>query len=605
MTPNPRKRLGAKRPATVDAPIPRSVTAAPSKLALLVLSAVVVVVYLRTFWAGFVGFDDNLHVYANPYLNPPSFAGIAALWRHPYESLYIPVAYTILAGISLSAQVPATMVSSIGHTITVSPAAFHVASIGFHVANTLLCYLFALRVTRRQSAAVFSALLFATHPLQVESVAWISELRGLSSGFFALAALNVFIASRQASQLSPTKSRALFVASAALVIAAMLCKPSAVVLPLLVFVIDRVALGSSWRRSTLSASVWGICVLPCAWITRTIQHVSPEGMSAWWQRAFIAGDALTFYLSKAVLPIDLCVDYGRTPGLAMSHVWSYVGWVVPTGLFVLCYVYRRKRPVAWLGSIVFLVLLLPVLGLIPFKYQAFSTVADRYVYLPLIGLGLVVGDVVDAIGSKAATGAASALIVILGILSFTQTGHWLNNRAFVRHIIDVNPDVAFAQNDFGGILLREGRVEEAIAHFNKAIVLQPSFSSAHNNMGLALVQQGRLDEAELHFRKAIEFNPGYFKAYESLGAIYLRAHRLDAAIASLQAALAIQPSDAKALNDLGVAFMQSGRPDDGLSAFQHAVDIEPTNVTYRSNLGRALLNAGRTQEAAAYLGPQR
>lgn len=604
MTPKTRKRLGAKRPPSVDSPV-RSVVVAPSKVALLVLSAVVIVAYLRTFWAGFLGFDDNLHVYANPYLNPPSFAGIAALWRHPYESLYIPVAYTILAGISVPAQVPATMVPSIGHAVTVSPAAFHIASVGFHVANTLLCYLFALQVARRQSVAVFCSLLFATHPLQVESVAWISELRGLSSACFALVALNVFIASRQASQRSPRKARALFVASAALVIAAMLCKPSAVVLPLLVFAIDRVALGSSWRSSGLAASIWGMCVLPWAWITRSIQHVSPEGLSVWWQRAFIAGDAVTFYLFKAVLPINLCVDYGRTPGVAMSHGWSYLVWVVPMGLLVLCYVYRQKRPVAWLGSIAFVVLLLPVLGLIPFKYQAFSTVADRYVYLPLIGLGLVFGDLIDAIGSKVATGAALAVILILAIVSFAQTGHWLNNLAFVRHIIDVNPDVAFAQNDLGGILLREGRVEEAVAHFNKAVVLQPAFSSAHNNLGLALVQQGRLDEAEVHFRKAVEFNPEYFKAYESLGAIYLRTDRLDAAIASLQAALAIQPSDAKALNDLGVAFMQSGRPSDGLAAFQRAVDIEPTNATYRNNLGRALLNAGRAQEAATYLAPER
>jgi Flp pilus assembly protein TadD len=437
----------------------------------------------------------------------------------------------------------------------------------------------------------------------VESVAWISELRGLSSAFFALAALNVFIAGRQANVQSPTKSRALLVASAALVVAAMLCKPSAVVLPILVLVIDRLALGTSWRSSALAACIWGICVLPFAWITRTIQHVAPAGLSVWWQRGFIAGDALAFYLFKAVLPIDLCVDYGRTPGVAMSHSWSYVVWVVPAALLVLCYVYRRRRPVAWLGSIVFVVLLLPVLGLVPFKYQAFSTVADRYLYLPLIGLGLIVGDVIDAMRSKVVLAAASGVIVILGVVTFVQTGHWLDNRAFARHTVDVNPNVAFAQNDLGGILLREDRVEEAIPHFEKAVSLEPGFSNAQNNLGLALVQRGNLGEAELHFRKAVEADSRYFKAYESLAAIYLRTNRLDAAIAALQTAVAIQPSEAKAWNDLGVAFMQSGRPTDGLEAFQRAVEVEPRNVTYRSNLGRALMEAGRTQEAETYLAP--
>jgi protein O-mannosyl-transferase len=312
---------------------------------------------------------------------------------------------------------------------------------------------------------------------------------------------------------------------------------------------------------------------------------------------------LAFYLFKAVLPIDLCVDYGRTPGVAMSHSSSYVVWVVPAALFVLCYGYRRRRPVAWLGCIVFLVLLLPVLGLVPFKYQAFSTVADRYLYLPLVGLGLIVGDVIDAWGSKVVFTAASGVIVILGIVTFIQTAYWSDNYAFARHTVDVNPNVAFAQNDLGGILLREGRVEEAISHFNKAVALEPGFSSAQNNLGLALVQRGNLDEAELHFRKAVEANSGYFKAYESLGAIFLRTNRLNAAIAALQTAVALQPSEAKAWNDLGVAFMQSGRPTEGLAAFQHAVEAEPRNVTYRSNLGRALVEAGRTQEAETYLAP--
>lgn len=603
MTRRPRKGLGAQPPEAVSSPIPDEVVAAPSKLVLSVLSTVALVVYLRTFWGDFLGFDDNLHVYANPYLNPPSWAGLAALWRHPYEALYIPVAYTLLAGISLTAQVPATMVSAIGHTVTVSPTPFHVASIGFHVANTLLCYLLALRVTCSQRAAVLCSLVFATHPLQVESVAWISELRGLSSAFFALLALNVFIAGRQANLRSPTRSRALFVASAALVMVATLCKPSAVVLPLLALAIDRLALGSSWRRSALAACVWSICVLPFAWLTRTIQHVSPAGLSAWWQRGFIAGDALAFYLFKAVLPFDLCVDYGRTPGVAMSHSWSYVVWVVPAGLFVLSYAYRRRRPVAWLGTLVFLVLLLPVLGLVPFKYQAFSTVADRYLYLPLVGLGLIVGDIIDAVGSKVVLSAGCGMIVILGIVTFIQTGYWLDNHAFASHTVDVNPNVSFAQNDLGGILLREGRVEEAIPHFKKAVALEPGFSQAQNNLGLALVQSGNLGEAELHFRQAVEANSGYFKAYESLGAIYLRTNRLNAAIAALQTAVAIQPSEAKAWNDLGVAFMQSDRPTDGLEAFQRAVEAEPRNVTYRSNLGRALVEAGRTQEAETYLVP--
>jgi hypothetical protein len=113
--------------------------------------------------------------------------------------------------------------------------------------------------------------------------------------------------------------------------------------------------------------------------------LSAAGESLWWQRPFIAGDALAFYLYKTFVPIDLCVDYGRTPPWVMSHAWGYVAWAIPVGLLVVCYRYRERRPLTWLGALMFVTFLLPTLGLVPFAYQAYSTVADRYAYLALIG----------------------------------------------------------------------------------------------------------------------------------------------------------------------------------------------------------------------------
>jgi protein O-mannosyl-transferase len=570
-------------------------TVASSKPVLLALGLAVIVVYFRTFGAGFVAFDDDIHVYANPFLNPFSLENLSKLWQHAYEKLYIPLAYSILAGIALSARVPAQLVSSIGHTVTLSPTAFHVASVGFHIVNTWLCFSLVQRLVRSRSAALLCAFVFALHPLQVESVAWISELRGLSSAFFALAALNVFIQSRQLNDSAPAKSRALIAASAVLVIGAMLCKPAAMVLPLVGLVLDRVALGTSWRRSLVPALIWLLCVLPFAWITRSVQEVHPMGLSLWWQRPFIAGDALAFYLFKTLVPVDLVVEYGRTPSSVMSHGWSYAVWVLPVSLLVFCFIHRQRRPIAWLGSLLFATFLLPTLGLVPFSFQAHSTVADRYTYLPMIGIGLIVADAV--VRSKIALRVASAVIVLLAILSFNQSSHWGDNSEFLRHTIDVNPNVAFAHNNLGTILLRQERVDEAIEHFNKALELDPGDAKTQNNLGLALVKLGRLDEAEPHYRKAVELNPRYFKAYENLGAVYLRTERPDAAIASLKAALAIQPSEAKALNDLGVAFMQSGRAAEGVDAFRRAVGLEPDNSQYRKNLGQALLEQGRLDEA--------
>jgi Flp pilus assembly protein TadD len=570
---------------------------------LVALGIAVILVYLRTFGAGFVEYDDDIHVYANPLLNPLSIESLGKLWQHAYEKLYIPLAYSILAGIALFARVPAQMMSSVGHTVTLSPGAFHVASVGLHIVNAWLCFLLVLRLARSRKAAVLCAFVFAVHPLQVESVAWISELRGLSSACFALAALNVFIQARQVAGSAPAKSRILLAASSVLVICAMLCKPAVMVLPLVGLVLDRVALGTSWRRSLVTALTWVLCVLPFAWITRSVQNIHPVGQSLWWQRPFIAGDALAFYLFKTVVPINLGSEHGRTPQWVMSHGWSYAVWALPVGLLVFCFVNRKRRPIAWLGSLMFVTFLLPVLGLVPFAHQGQSTVADRYAYLPIIGIALVVADAVAAVQSNLAVRAVAAVIVVLAILSFNQSRYWVDNTAFLRHTIDINPNVAFAHNNLGNILVKQARVDEAIEQFNKALEFDPADAKAHNNLGLALVRLGRLDQAESHYRKAVELNPRYFKAYENLGAVYLQTERLDEAIASLKAALEIQPAEAKALNDLGVAFMQSGRAADGLDAFQRAVGLEPVNARYRKNLGSALLQQGRPDEAGSYLTP--
>jgi tetratricopeptide (TPR) repeat protein len=571
--------------------------------AMLALGAAVCVVYFRTFDAGFVGYDDDVHVYANPFLNPPSLASLGKLWHEPYKGLYIPLAYTILAGIALFARVPAQMLSSIGHPASLSPEVFHMASVGFHVVNTWLCFFLALRLTSNQKAALLCAFVFALHPLQVESVAWISELRGLSSACFALAALNVFLLSRSTRDEARKRSRALLAASALLVTGSMLCKPTAVVLPLVALAIDRIALGTSWRRSLGPLLLGLACVLPLAFVTRSVQPLHPEGASSWWQRPFVAGDALAFYVFKAVVPVDLGVEYGRTPHSVMSHGWSYTAWVLPAGLLAFCFRERRRHPSAWLGAVTFVIFLLPTMGLVPFAFQAHSTVADRYAYLPMLGIGLVFADRVAAVSANIALRAASAAMVVLAALSFNQSSYWSDNAEFLRHTLDVNPDVAFAHINLANVLLKEDHVDEAVEHLRKALELDPGYAEGENNLGLALVKLGRLDEAEAHYRKAVALNPRYFKAYENLGAVYLQTNRLDPAIASLEAALKIQPSEAKALNDLGVALMQSGRSTQGLEAFQRAVAAEPNNAQYRRNVGIALMQQGRTDEARPYLGP--
>lgn len=181
----------------------------------------------------------------------------------------------------------------------------------------------------------------------------VSELRGLSSAAFGLVALNLLVVARGTADAAPARWRALLALSAVAVAAAMLCKPAAAILPVVALVIDRVALGTPWKRSAVLAAIWSAAVVPFALVTRAVQTIHPQGASLWWQRPFIAGDALAFYLRKTVLPVNLTAEYGRTPAAVMSHGWSYLVWRVPAGLLVLAFRYRHRHRIAWLGALLF------------------------------------------------------------------------------------------------------------------------------------------------------------------------------------------------------------------------------------------------------------
>ncbi len=426
--------------------------------------------------------------------------------------------------------------------------AFHAVGIALHVANALLCFLLVQRLARRRTVALLASLVFALHPLQVESVAWISELRGSTSSLFALIALNALVLSRQASARASIVSGALFVASALFVTCAMLCKPAAVALPLVALAIDRIVLATSWRKAIEAVSIWAACVLPFAWITRSIQAVATSGESLWWQRPFIAGDALAFYVLKTLVPIDLCVDYGRTPRLVMSHAWGYLAWAVPAGLLVLCYWKRQQRPLTWLGALMFATFLLPTLGLVPFSFQAYSTVADRYAYLALVGVGLVIADAVDYLGpKKIVVGVLSVALAFLAMLSFDQSQHWVGTSNLLRHTLDVNPDAAFAYNNLGDREQANGEYAAALADYRACVEHDPTRLKAYINMAEVYSVLKQPAEAERALAQAAGV-PGLVAEgvtaddFSNLGIVLMKLHQVDRALWALAKAVAADPA---------------------------------------------------------------
>lgn len=571
-----------------------------SRRPLLALLVVVALVYGRLFFAGFVRFDDDLHVYANPFVNPATLQGLGHLWRHTYEHLYVPLAYSLYAALAGVARVGVHLDDSIAQSISLSAAPFHVAGVALHALNVWLCFSLVLRLTERRRAAWLCALLFALHPLQLESVAWISELRGVSSGALLLLALNVFVLSRRAEEEARRRARALWIACLPLVAGAMLCKPSAAVAPLCALAIDRVVLRTPWRKALLAAGAWAAIVLPFVLITRAVQSVSEAGQSLAWHRPFIAGDALAFYAWKTVLPLDLCVDYGRAPRVVMSHAWGYLTWLAPFALLALAFLNRRRRPLAWLGGLLFAIFLLPTSGLVPFAYQAYSTVADRYAYLALIGVGLVVADVADLVKSPAVvTRAAAVLFVGLAALSVAQAGHWVTSTDLLRHTIAVNPDAAFAYNNLADAELASGDLVAALADYQACVAHDPTRAKAYINLAEVYTALDRPADAEgavLHAEKAPVMTADDLS---NLGVALMKMNEPQRALQALAAAVAREPSSPAYLFNQGNALAAAGELPEAEDAFRRCLTLAPGLVGAHTGLGIVLAESGRLPEAVA------
>ena len=567
---------------------------------LVTLSIAILLVYVRLFGAGFVAFDDDLHVYTNPFLNPPTLASVARLWQHAYEQLYVPLAYTAFAVIARVAAVPAHMDSSLGAQISLGPTAFHVASVALHLANAWLGFSLVRRLTGRARVALLSALLFALHPLQLESVGWISELRGLTSGVFGLLALNAFAWSRQASAHTGDHpgSRKMLAASALLVICAMLCKPSAVVLPLAALAIDRIAFRSPWRKALAAASLWGAVALPFAVITRAVQSVPAAGQSLWWQRPFIAGDALAFYLFKISVPIDLGVDYGRTPHAALSHAWGYLTWAIPVALLVLAFRNRLRRPFTWLGALLFVTFLLPTLGLAPFAYQAYSTVADRYVYLALLGVGLMVADTFDHLNARRhGVLCAATVLIALAALSFNQSGTWLTSADFLHHALDVNPAAAFAYNNLGDVALANGDLPAALADYQACLEHDPTHAKVRINLAEVYTALNRPAEAERAIAEAEKSPETTSDDLSNLGVVLMKMNQPTRALQALATAVALDPGSPRYLFNQANALAAVGQSEQAEAAFHRCLALAPTLVGAHTGLGIVLAETGRLGQA--------
>lgn len=528
----------------------------------LLVVLVVLVVFFPVCGFDFLHYDDRVNVWDNPLVRDFSFDGFLQFWRRPYEGLYIPLTYTVWG---LLAKVA-------GDGAVLDPAPFHTVNLMLHAATAAALFSLLRLLVKDDLAAAGGALFFALHPLVVEPVAWVSELKGLLSGFLSVLALRQYLLYGAGTGKADHGSTGRHYLLATLFFAAaVLAKPSSLVLPMLAGLLGYFSQSRPGKDLLRELTPWLVLVLPLAIATK---YAQPDSQFPFvpdlWERVLVAGYAMGFYFLKVFWPFSLAPDYGQTPSVLLANKALYLTGLIPW--FLLCGALAKKAR-TWLVVIGFpFCSLLPVLGFIPFTFQGTSTVADRYVYLGLIGPALGVAMLLARHRGRQVRMGALIILAALAVVSSIQLRHWQNTPTLMRHILKVNPHSWTATHDLGLHFQENNQLAEAVEYYNKAIVQSPGFYLSYYNLGYIAFMSNDLEGAVKFFEKVVKIKPDFVAGYQALGRSYELMNRKEDSAAAYRKALSLKPA-AKVYNQLGLVCLELGRFDEAEAVFRKASDL--------------------------------
>jgi Tfp pilus assembly protein PilF len=319
-------------------------------------------------------------------------------------------------------------------------------------------------------------------------------------------------------------------------------------------------------------------------LTRHVQPPAPALVLPLWQRLFVAGDSLAFYLGKLFLPVRLTADYGRMPTLVVQEWWGYVTWLAPAALLAAAIVLRKRSRWALPGLLWFSLALLPVLGLMPFDFQQYSTVADHYAYLAMFGPALALAGL--ALHARGFYGRLPLILlfVLLAAQSGLQTITWDNNQIFWQHTMTVNPKSFLAHNNLGAFYTTVGKLPQAAEQFELALQIEPDDADTLINLGMLLSRMGKDERAKELLEKGLQQRPGDPKALLTLAMIAMQEKQYDTEIGYLQELLDMQPQDATLRYQLALALIAQGRKAEARSQLEEVLSEAPAHAAARESL---------------------
>jgi tetratricopeptide (TPR) repeat protein len=557
-------------------------------LLLALLLAVTTILAYQPAWHGGFIWDDDAYITNNELLTAPD--GLRRIWFSlDSPSQYFPLVYT--------------MFRFERAWWGLSPTGYHFVNILLHIANALI--LWGLLARLRVPGAWLAGAIFALHPVQVESVAWITERKNVLMGLFFLLTIRAWVEFVD----KQTKHRWFFYVLALLLYAlALFSKTTACTLPAALLLILWLQGRRINHRQLVQLFLFVVLALGMGlltvWWERYHQGthgplfaISPP------ERLLIASRAIWFYLGKLFWPSNLTFIYPRwivSPTHLLEYAWlAALGGLCAAIVFARRYVGRSLE----VAALFFVATLSPVLGFIMLYTFRYTFVADHYQYLASIGpIALASAGITTLAASFKESrhfifGAAVCIVAALAVFTWRQSGMYADIEALWRTTIARNPGCWMAHNNLGIVLSQKGEIDEAIAHYRKTLEMSPDFADADYNLGNALLQKGEIDAAILHCQRAVTIQPNDPDAQVALGNALFQKGSIDESIVHYQKALVIRPYYVTAHYNLSSAFLKKGEIDEGIFHSQAVLSIQPEHADAHINLAAALLQKGEIGNA--------
>jgi tetratricopeptide (TPR) repeat protein len=571
----------------------------------LVLSVITIATYWQVLHFDFTYFDDPKYVTENPNVQQGlAWDSIRWAFTTGHASNWHPLTW-----LSLMLDV---------ELFGLNAGAFHMVNLLLHVANTILLFILLNRCTQSLWPSTFVAIGFALHPLHVESVVWIAERKDVLSALFWMLTTLAYV--RYAEQ--PSISRYITVFSAMAL--GLMAKPMLVTLPCVLLLLDywplrRMELGhctvdkdigvnrssSLGCRKTpfflvLEKSPLFALAVASSIVTLIVQKRTVMSMETFSLKARVTNALVSYatYIAKVFLPVRLAIFYPHRGDTlpAWQVAFAVVVLVSISTWVILCGRKRRYLVVGWLW---YLGTLLPVIGLVQVSTQA---MADRYTYLPLTGLFIMIAWSARDFAAQwryrrtifTATGFMLCAALMCG--SWMQIRYWRNSITLFEHALDVTSNNYLAHYGLGVALAEDGKTKQAIEHYKAALSLKPDFTDVRFNLAKALAEQGKIRQAIPHYNEVLKSKPGDPDVYNSLGLALAEHGDLAQAVRVYRSGLGFNPKNAHLHSNLGVALLQQGQLDKAFNELQVALDLLPVSETH-NNMGMLLASQDKLVEA--------